>query len=378
MVRICLVLALVGFSGNSNAEGSCAKLKELGYLCEGECQAIVEAARPNYRCYYDSCYLNAVPQGPIGVGPDIYLETGYQLASPYAFAGSPILCYEYTPYGSTPPPPPPPLPTCDPTLALILQSDTVAPAKTKMKSSTTVTAQLDDVNNSASCVMGKEIMFNSLPQEFTGGHLHEGPRPAGSFSQPSCTTDLTGSCSIEFFASDVSGRETIFANAMSASGSVSLTIKVPGLIDVTPFAGIIMRMTGQRPAHPANHFIRPENLDRILGIAKDVIEIYGATAGINDLSLEGGGLFDIGPKNPPIIEPKERPFWSEEQHISHRVGKSVDIDHCAQSISPKVNRKRRGTCGPGLVELSMRGMISICGKNKGHLVNEATIHCEFN
>lgn len=80
-----------------------------------------------------------------------------------------------------------------------------------------------------------------------------------------------------------------------------------------------------------------------------------------------GGLFDIGP---PYGS-----FWNPP-HQLHRVGRSVDIDRCAQSTIQN-NPNLQGGCPSGWVKVPQDKLGDICEKYKGTLANEATNHCEF-
>lgn len=267
-------------------------------------------------------------------------------------------------------------PACNPTLTVTLSNPQVAPAKTSLSNQTLVTIQLNDTSNAPGCIAGKVIEFSSQPNEMTGGHLHAGPRPSGSFSQYFCTTNSSGACQVQFQASEVAGTEKILASLSGSSttmGMAIVTIQVPNLQDFTNFAGILngtlLRLTGAdgNPFHPNNHFIRPSNEGKVLGIAVDVFQDYQASIGFNDMSLPQGGLFDIGPK--------KGPFWASP-HALHREGKSVDIDHCAQSAVAN-NRNSRGDCPVGWVNIPRRAINGFCARNKGRLENEDTFHCEF-
>jgi hypothetical protein len=115
------------------------------------------------------------------------------------------------------------------------------------------------------------------------------------------------------------------------------------------------RFTGQRSAHPNNHYGTYYTVVNTRIIGEDFYEQFDASLGINDMSLKWGGLFDIGPP--------DGSFWSPP-HSSHRKGTSVDIDRTAQSQN-------------GWIRVDRIAIREICKDHGGYLVRESTIHCEF-
>jgi len=71
-------------------------------------------------------------------------------------------------------------------------------------------------------------------------------------------------------------------------------------------------LTGDKPAHPLNHYGVPEFVDVIKNLAKKYKELYGKRLRINDISLVNGGIFDIN-------------YNWKPPHNEHREGKNVDI-----------------------------------------------------
>jgi len=165
-----------------------------------------------------------------------------------------------------------------------------------------------------------------------GGHAHD-TRPLhafGSFTQAkgpktaTCTVTTfdaegMGSCTVPYHASEISGVETIVAQAPGfTEAKATVRVAVPGLTPMPESALGAWRLTGATGSHPGNHYGTPETTTRIAAIATDYFEATGIAIGINDMSLERGGLFDIGPPYGP--------FWSTP-HKRHRTGRSVDVDH---------------------------------------------------
>lgn len=253
-------------------------------------------------------------------------------------------------------------------LSLEIESDQVQPIHKSSGnlSETKLTAKLKE--RSSSRVSGQYVEFSSLRVEGSGGHLHGGVMPVGSFSPSYCITGLDGSCTVTYRASEVSGREIVTAKLTqdaSISDSKLVDVKVPGLFEVLPQPDLY-RLTGERTSHPMNHYLSPAAIG-IFDVAQYILDRLNATIGFNDMSLEGGGLFDIGLP--------EFPFW-EPPHKAHRLGKSVDIDRCAKSTI-KNNPNPRETCEAGFVRLPKKLFGSACRQFYGKVEREKTYHCEF-
>lgn len=130
-------------------------------------------------------------------------------------------------------------------------------------------------------------------------------------------------------------------------------------------------MTGQNPGrHTDNHYGTLYTNGSTMRIALDFFEKYGATLGINDLSLPEGGLFDIcgtwNLNDTCANAPKGG-------HRSHRVGTGVDIDRAA-CIDPQLE----GGCSRGTISVPKDYIGDRCEMSgQGTLVPEGTIHCEF-
>ncbi|MCB0412050.1 MAG: hypothetical protein KDD22_05955 [Bdellovibrionales bacterium] len=258
------------------------------------------------------------------------------------------------------------------TLAMTVSKMSVYPAKTIDDNKVDVTVRVTSSNGAN--VSGKFIQFFSTPQEFSGGHDHSGGRPTGNFDYSGCTTGSDGTCSVTYFASEIGGIEKITATLAGnppQQASKNINVQVPSLVDFEDLAGVLngtlLRLTGQTSSHATGHFLNSDNSADVIGIAKDIYVRYQASVGFNDMSLLNGGLFDIGP---PIGT-----FW-RRPHGLHRVGKSVDIDHCAISVVTE-NTNQKGDCPVGYVKLSKIKIANACQKNNGYLINEGPIHCEL-
>jgi hypothetical protein len=247
-------------------------------------------------------------------------------------------------------------------LSLSLSNQQVYPAGTSGNSETTVSVQL--TTSGGSPLPGKEINFSANPKEFSGGHNHSGNRLSGEFDFSSCTTDVNGICSVNYMASELGGVESIIGTLSENSGvsdSKDLTVGVPSLIELangSPF----YRLTGETNAHLHNHFLASEAFG-IFSVVSDFYDEFSATLGLNDMSLQLGGLFDILGQ------------WTSP-HSLHREGRSVDIDRCALSVVEN-NPNEQGSCPNGWIQVPRMALRHSCEDWGGRLVIEATYHCEF-
>lgn len=203
---------------------------------------------------------------------------------------------------------------------------------------------------------GCNVKLTIEPIEQSGGHSHAGSRPKGTITPAALTLPggIMSAQNATYKSSEVSGEEKIIANVNGEKkAEAKVTVKVP---DLHQLSGGALRLTGnERPGpgdrHPANHYGTYSTVVNAGSMAADFYDKFNATLGINDMSLPGGGLFDIsGAWVPP--------------HSSHRKGTSVDIDRNAQAQN-------------GGVGVDRNSIDKICKKYGGHLVRESTIHCEF-
>jgi len=150
-------------------------------------------------------------------------------------------------------------------------------------------------------------------------------------------------------------------------------VLVPGLInlgDVRPKPGMSLpfRLDGQTGTHEDNHWGTANTVGNIQLVAQDILNLYGAPLGINDMSLRQGGLFDIcATWNPSDRCPPRAPLGG---HILHRTGTSVDIDQ--RACDPNT----QNGCIP-TVPVNRRVIERRCVFHGGVLLPEATYHCEW-
>lgn len=202
---------------------------------------------------------------------------------------------------------------------------------------------------------GCTINLKVEPVENSGGHNHNGNRPKGTLDHD--TIIIPGSTSIvesvKYTSSEVAGEEKVIAEVnVKKVGEAIIYVKVT---DLYSMPGGNYRFTGQRTAHPDNHYGRYYTVVNTRLLSEKFYKWFIAMLGINDMSLKWGGLFDIGPP--------DGSFWSPP-HSSHRKGTSVDID-------------RQALGSNGWVRVDRVRIERLCREYSGRLVPEATIHCEF-
>lgn len=207
-----------------------------------------------------------------------------------------------------------------------------------------------------------------------GGHAHDGSRPKGNFDQPgagptvvTCTVTNfdaqgVGTCDAPktYFPREVSGNVKIIADTLEfGKDEKKVNIQVPGLVNLAGVQTNFFRLTGRTDTHPNNHWGTPSAITNIQFVTLDFFDVFGATLGINDLSLRFGGLFDInGTWNPP--------------HVSHRKGTSVDINRMA-CVDPNL----QGVCS-ATISVARDFIERRCfGRGRGTLLREPSYHCEW-
>ncbi|HZD05890.1 MAG TPA: hypothetical protein VE173_13270 [Longimicrobiales bacterium] len=200
--------------------------------------------------------------------------------------------------GDDPPPPPP-------------ASVTVSlhPTQVQPQGQTTVIVTVDPG------VAGYDVQLSATGVANSGGHEHTAARPVGTFGDLSGSTDENGVFQTTYTASEFGGAETIKADINSVEGEEDLEVKVAGLTPLGTGMGYVLK--GSNDAHPGNHYGTAIAVAGLQAIADDYASAYpGSVLWYNDMSLERGGLFDIGP--PYGV------FW-HTPHDEHRLGTNCDV-----------------------------------------------------
>lgn len=233
---------------------------------------------------------------------------------------------------------------------LIRNGDTVATVEAVVK-----TCPAQSGSPPASVTVTLTVTPPTQATEEAGGHAHNTARLKGTLrdqnGQPAagCVVDSfdaqgMGTCKVTYHPSQVSGVETIIAEADGfPKAQAKVTVQVPNLIPMPESDIGAWRLTGVEPPHPGSHYGTLETLDRIRAMATDYFTLHGESIGVNDISLIWGGLFDI------------RGNWAPP-HDGHRLGRSVDIDRCAQTLVKQDDLDRiarRSYSGIRVVEKAM-------------------------
>ena len=199
-------------------------------------------------------------------------------------------------------------------------------------------------------VIGDTVKIKSQFIATTGGHAHNNPLlpdslkgkfyAQGDSGNPvTLTTDSTGRAVVDsFIASQISGSYLVtafLAADTTTRDTVQLAVRLPNLIDFAEIQSNFWTITGNTNPpgncpgvttvqHPSSHFATQKMSDSLqLGLLKFYVWSGSSKGGgqyivlgINDMSLQSGGIFDIcGDWN------------TVSRHTFHRVGLSVDIDN---------------------------------------------------
>jgi hypothetical protein len=221
----------------------------------------------------------------------------------------------------------------------------VFPGGVFKESIVTATANVTDENGPVS---GFALTFaaKALDQQ-RSGHNHTDPLnsdigffldSSGSLTRTGSCSTMSGSCSVSYSVSEVSGIYSIIAlpsdpSSTTSPASATLTVQVTGLQKLPLVSGPIPYLLtgnggttnidacpGNAITHPANHY-GTQYLDKgVEGFATEYLVDTGYALKINDMSLNWGGLLDICSN------------WFSPHNL-HRDGKSVDVERTTLSGS---------------------------------------------
>lgn len=206
--------------------------------------------------------------------------------------------------------------------------------------------------------VGVTVGFGVGVQDRSGGHDHGNlsakERPKGKLSLTSGVTNANGEIKLKFFAPEPAGLHTIVADC-TASGCAStashvITVKVPDLVHIPPsydspplyieIGNIADASNGYRPFnHQQTHFLTPDSIKALDDLVDTFSELGWGQMGINDASLEWGGMFDIAGKwLDPSLGASGK--LSTGGHAEHRDGQQVDISFVRPAaVSEKLRKK---------------------------------------
>jgi hypothetical protein len=175
-------------------------------------------------------------------------------------------------------------------------------------------------------------------QEGSAGHEHLGRKPAGLFQTlarepiPDGRVDTgpSGVAKVYFVASELSGPVQLEGSSANARpDTTTVQVGIAGLVPLAPGAHYLF--TGAvNGRHTDNHYGTPAALAAFREFADSLHLWIGEPLGINDISLEQGGLFDVG------SAPWDLP------HGYHRRGTHADIrtKYASRQVFPKKLQER--------------------------------------
>jgi hypothetical protein len=237
-------------------------------------------------------------------------------------------------------------------------------------------------------VSNAPITLMIQPVPYGGGHDHDdSSKPKGTLQNSEGTTDPEGNYRTTYISSEVSGTELLTANSGHTSTKAVgfVEVKVPELQDFGLISSNFWQLTGNSGPttyqgcpgtiiqHGSNHFASEFTMKQLQLALWDFFQWSGdeevgfgtyLKLYINDMSLSGGGLFDICSK------------W-QEGHTNHRTGASVDINGGAQNFehpnNPFIDLKTTMVGNRTLLDR----LTEIMQKHDGSKFNEEPIHYGF-
>jgi hypothetical protein len=230
------------------------------------------------------------------------------------------------------------------------------PAGTGGTSTVTVTAK---VTSGGLPKAGITVGLGVAVQPRTGGHAHGDlgslMRPNGKLSINSGVTDANGEIKFKFTAPEPAGLHAIVADC-SAAGCAEqathvVTVKVPDLIHIPPdYAYTPTRYTlvgnvgdagnnYQTFNHLDTHFVSRQSLGHFVDLVDLFARLGWGQIGVNDASLQWGGMFDIeGKWLEPVLRSNGRS--TNGGHAEHRDGQQVDISFVRPAAVSNTLRRR--------------------------------------
>lgn len=210
------------------------------------------------------------------------------------------------------------------TVRLTVSPRTLRPKKTTSGNNT---AKVDLCIEPAQA--NKTVTLQLTPSANTGGHidsLHLGSRPLGNLTSSRGTTGSDGCFSTTYSPSHISGIVGIKGSITGTETGVAVDISVPGFYTLLPSNDY--NLIGQTSPHPSNHWGTQGAVDTLPLIARDYNAMYyggnpppvDKRVSFNDMSLVGGGKFDLKKKS------RTAPDWTETSaHAEHRDGTICDV-----------------------------------------------------
>ena len=230
------------------------------------------------------------------------------------------------------------------------------PVGTAGSAPVTFTAKVTD---GATPKVGVPVNFSVEVTPNSGGHEHHDiNRPKAKLSAVQGTTDANGEVRLTFTAPEAAGIHTVRATCATCSNSPAvkeIKVKVPDLIQIPPDTQTPPRyvFVGQTSKHQKNHFVSEGSWKALKLVVDTFLALGWGQVGINDASLEWGGMFDIeGKWLERYMNNKGK--WVTGGHAEHRNGEQVDISFARPaSVSMQLRKKAyREVCNNNRTSLS--------------------------
>ncbi len=206
---------------------------------------------------------------------------------------------------------------------------------------------------------GVTVGFGVAVEPNTGGHAHgdlgSSPRPKGKLSKQSGITDTNGEIKLTFFADEPAGLHAVVADCTPAGCGNKAThvvkVKVPDLIHIPPDYGstppryVLVGNVGDASNnyqvfnHKHTHYLTEQSFANLDALIDTFISLGWGQVGINDASLEWGGMFDIDGKWLEGVL-RSNGKYTTGGHGEHRDGQQVDISFIRPaSVSEDLRQK---------------------------------------
>jgi hypothetical protein len=183
-----------------------------------------------------------------------------------------------------------------------------------------------------------DVSLTLEAREGSAGHEHLGNKPAGLYqtlaheaiADGRVNTGAPGVAKLYFVASELSGPVRLEGTSTNAQpDTTTVQVGIAGLVPLAP--GPHYLFTGAvNGRHTDNHYGTPAALTAFREFADSLNAWTGEPLGINDISLEQGGLFDVGGTQ-----------W-DLPHGYHRRGTHADIrtKYASRQVFPRKLQER--------------------------------------
>ena len=194
-----------------------------------------------------------------------------------------------------------------------------------------------------------DFYYSASPPQHVAGYLKDGTTRSDTIS---VATDSLGTARFAFVAGFLGGRVNIFADAMVGGAvvadTVTVTIKVPGLVNVTTLGSLedSVYFIGPKEPHQSDSIWYGEATfaDTLRAFVANLADPSQMQfVGVNDMSLPWGGSFTLDALLYEVSANNEvdRPNIS---HHFHAIGVDADIAPCFYSSSGKQTGFQNPSC----------------------------------